>query len=297
MINFIQVAIAGLGQGSIYALMALGLTLILRSTTVLNFAHGALYMVAAFLTLQMVRAGWNYGLAILVAVAAVVLIGIIIDLVAFEPLLEKEHVTQVFATFAMSFIMIGIVQYMSVDQRGLAPIFSKQSIKLGALTVNPQYIVMIGVLIAAAIGLALFFSYTRAGLIIRASTDNMRGARLVGIRVRSVFMTMWGVGALLAAIAGILAAPTSLVTPTMGEMPMITALAAMTLGGFGSIPGSVFGGLAMGLLEMSGNYYVSTRLGGVAGFLAVFLLLIARPGGLQGIRFRRTARVSVGAKG
>lgn len=289
MTNFLQVLIAGLGQGSIYAVLALGLTLILRSTTVLNFSHGALYMASAFIALELIRAGVNYALAVVIAIAAVTLLGAIIDLIAFEPLVHKEHVTQVFATFAVSFIIVGIVQYLTVDQRGMPPILQTESLHFGELTVNPQYLIMIGVLAVAGLILALFFRYTRTGLIIRASTDNMRGAALVGIKVRNVFLIMWMLGAALAAIAGILAAPTTLVSATMGDTPMITALAAMTLGGFGSIPGSVIGGLLMGLLETGGNFYVSTQLGGVAGFVAVFLLLVIRPGGLQ--RIRRTEGV------
>ncbi len=289
MTNFLQVLIAGLGQGSIYAVLALGLTLILRSTTVLNFSHGALYMASAFIALELIRAGVNYALAVLIAIAAVTLLGAVIDLIAFEPLLHKEHVTQVFATVAVSFIIVGIVQYMTVDQRGMPPILEAESLHFGELTINPQYLIMIGVLAVAGLTLALFFRYTRTGLIIRASTDNMRGAALVGIKVRQVFLIMWMLGAALAAIAGILAAPTTLVSATMGDTPMITALAAMTLGGFGSIPGSVIGGLVMGLLETGGNFYISTQLGGVAGFAAVFLLLVIRPGGLQ--RTRRAGEV------
>ena len=281
MTTFIQVLIAGLGQGSVYAIMALGLTLILRSTTVLNFSHGALYMASAFIALQLIRSGINYALAVFIAVAAVALIGAVINYVAFQPLLHKEHVTQVFATVAVSFIIVGIVAYVSVDQRGMPPILPVQSVRVGSVTFNPQYLIMIGVLVVAGIALALFFRYTKAGLIIRASTDNLRGATLVGINVRRVFLIMWSLGAALAAIAGILAAPTTLVSATMGDAPMITALAAMTLGGFGSIPGAVLGGLLMGLLETGGNFYVSTQLGGVAGFIAVFVLLVIRPGGLQ----------------
>lgn len=281
MTTFVQVLIAGLGQGSIYALMALGLTLILRSTTVLNFSHGALYMASAFIALQLIRSGVGYAGAVLIAVAAVALIGAIINFVAFQPLLHKEHVTQVFATFAMSSIIVGIAAYVSVDQRGMPPILPMQSVRVGGVAFNPQYLIMIGVLAVAGTALALFFRYTKAGMIIRASTDNLRGATLVGINVRRVFLVMWCLGATLAGIAGILAAPTTLVSPTMGDTPMITALAAMTLGGFGSIPGSVVGGLLMGLLETGGNFYVSTQLGGVAGFVAVFLLLVVRPRGLQ----------------
>jgi branched-chain amino acid transport system permease protein len=280
--TFIQVLIAGLGQGSVYAIMALGLTLILRSTTVLNFSHGALYMASAFIALELIRAGVSYAFAVVISVAAVALIGAIINFVAFQPLLHKEHVTQVFATFAVSSIIIGIVGYVTVDQRGMPPILPMQSVRVGSITFNPQYLIMIGVLVVAGTALALFFRYTRAGVVIRASTDNLRGATLVGINVRRVFLIMWTLGATLAAIAGILAAPTTLVSATMGETPMIAALAAMTLGGFGSIPGSVVGGLLMGLLETGGNFYVSTQLGGVAGFVAVFLLLVIRPRGLQG---------------
>ncbi|HEY9477861.1 MAG TPA: branched-chain amino acid ABC transporter permease [Microbacteriaceae bacterium] len=284
-LDLVQVLIAGFGQGSIYALMALGLTLIYRSTTTLNFAQGALFMLGAFLTLELIMAGVPYLLAIGLALVILAVLGLTIDKLAFQPLLKKDHVTQVFATVAISFIIVGAVRFVTVDQRGLPALLGgKGYLEIGGAVINTQYLMMIASLIVVGLLLAYFFQRTRIGLIIRACTDNLRGADLVGINVKRVFAIMWGLGAVLAGLAGILAAPTLLVSPDVGNTPLVIGLVAMALGGFGSIPGAVIGGLLMGLLEQVANFYVSTQLGAVAGFLVVLVLLIVRPNGIMGFR-------------
>ncbi|HSF26720.1 MAG TPA: branched-chain amino acid ABC transporter permease [Actinomycetes bacterium] len=286
-LDLIQVLIAGFGQGSIYALLALGLTLIYRSTTTLNFAHGALFMLGAFVALELITAGVNYALAVVLTLVLMAALGLVIDKLAFQPLLKKDHVTQVFATVAVSFIVVGAVRFVTVDQRGMPPILGEGYLNVGDIVINTQYAMMILALILVSLVLTFFFQRTRIGLIIRASTTSIRGADLVGINVKRVFGIMWAVGCMLAGLAGILAAPTLLVGPDVGNTPLIVGLVAMTLGGFGSIPGAVLGGLLMGLLEATANFYVSTQLGAVSGFVVVLVLLVARPEGILGVRGNR----------
>lgn len=281
--DFIQVLVSGLGQGSVYALVALGMTLIYRSTTTLNFAHGSLFMLGPFLTIVLAGRGMPSGLALIVAVVVVGALGVVIDRFAFEPLLDKDHVTQVFATVAVGFILIGAARYMTVDLRPMAPLFADTPYTtIGGAVVGTQYLVMIVTLVLVAALLAVFFLRTRVGLIVRATTQNLRGAELAGINVRRVFQLMWGIGAFLAALAGVLAGPTMLVSADMGERPMIIGLAAMVLGGFGKITGAVVGGLLLGLLETFGAFYVSTALGDVTGLLVILVVLVLRPSGLLG---------------
>jgi branched-chain amino acid transport system permease protein len=286
-LDLIQVLIAGLGQGSIYALLALGLTLIYRSTTTLNFAHGALFMLGAFVALELITVGVNYALAVVLTLVLMAVLGLVIDKLAFQPLLKKDHVTQVFATVAVSFIVVGAVRFVTVDQRGMPPLLGEGYLNVGDIVINTQYVMMIVALVVVSLILAFFFQRTRIGLIIRASTTSIRGADLVGINVKRVFGIMWAVGCLLAGLAGILAAPTLLVGPDVGNTPLIVGLVAMTLGGFGSIPGAVLGGLLMGLLEATANFYVSTQLGAVSGFVVVLVLLVVRPEGILGVRDNR----------
>ena len=245
-LDLIQVLVAGFGQGSIYALLALGLTLIYRSTTTLNFAHGALFMLGAFVALELITAGVNYALAVVLTLVLMAVLGLVIDKLAFQPLLKKDHVTQVFATVAVSFIVVGAVRFVTVDQRGMPPILGEGYLNVGDVVINTQYVMMILALIVVSLVLTFFFQRTRIGLIIRASTTSIRGADLVGINVKRVFGIMWAVGCLLAGLAGILAAPTLLVGPDVGNTPLIVGLVAMTLGGFGSIPGRGARGAAHG---------------------------------------------------
>lgn len=280
--DLIQITISGLSQGAIYGLVALGLTVVYRSTTVLNFAHGEAFMLGAFLTLVCLQAGIPYPAAIALGVAGVFIIGVIIDRIAFEPLLDSEHTTQVFATIAVGFMLKGGVRYFLVDQRGMPPIAGSNHIRLGSALINPQHLVTALTLIVITFLFGFIFYQTRVGRILRACTQSLRGASLVGINIKGVFKVMWGVGPVLGAIAGILAAPTLLVSPDIGGRPLLLGFAAMALGGFGSFPGAIVGGILLGLIEVSAAFYISTTLGDVAGFLVILIVLLVRPRGIFG---------------
>jgi branched-chain amino acid transport system permease protein len=282
MADFIQIAISGLSQGAVYGLMALGLTVIYRSTTVLNFAHGAFFALGAFATLYLLEFEIPYVLAIALAVALVFVLGIAVFRLAFGRLLTEEHFTQVFATVAVSFIATGILRAFSADQRGMPTLFGGGMLRVGEVSINPQHLVSVTTLLLVSGAFAWVFLRTRFGRILRASTQNLRGATLVGINVTGVFATMWGIGSGLAALAGILAAPTLLVSADVGVRPFLLGFAAMSLGGFGSFPGAVVGGLLIGLIEVFAGFYISTTLGNAAGFLVILLVLLVRPQGIFG---------------
>jgi branched-chain amino acid transport system permease protein len=282
MADFIQIAVSGLSQGAVYGLMALGLTVIYRSTTVLNFAHGAFFALGAFLTLFVLELEVPYLLAIAISVAVVFVLGVVVFRLAFDRLLKEEHFTQVFATVAVSFIVTGGLRMLSSDHRGMPTLFGGEMLSIGTLSINPQHIVSITTLVVVSTAFAWVFLKTRFGRILRASTQNLRGASLVGINVTGVFALMWGVGSALAALAGILAAPTLLVSPDVGVRPFLLGFAAMSLGGFGSFPGAVVGGILIGLIEVFAGFYISTTLGNAAGFLVILLVLLVRPQGIFG---------------
>ncbi len=285
MSDLLQVLVSGLAQGGIYAFVALGLTVIYRSTSVLNFMHSENFMVGAFLTL-VATSSWHLPMlvAIAVALSVVFLVGVIINKVAFEPLLKADHLTQVFATVAVLFIIRGVVRFFTVDQRPLAPILGNSVLRVGDAALRPQDLLTTGVLAVATGILALVFLKTHLGRVMRAGTQSLRGCSLIGIDVRRMFAVMWGVGGVLGALAGILAAPTLLVFPDMGARPLLLGFAGMTLGGFGSLPGAIVGGLLVGLIEVGGAFYGSTTLGDVAGFLVILVVLLVRPHGLFGSR-------------
>ncbi len=279
--RFIAILVAGLGVGSVYALVALGLTMIYRSTTVMNFAHGQVFMVGAVVTLVLIDDGVPYLVAIACALALAFAIGVAIEKIALERLLNADHVVLVFATVAVGFIMLGTVRYFSFDQRGMPPLI-EGNVHIGGTVIDPHYLLTLGVLGLISAGFAYVFQRTQIGAVARASTQSLRGAGLVGIDVRRVFAVMWGIGCTVAALGGILAAPTLSVSPDIGERPLILGFAVMALGGFGSFLGAVVGGLILGLVEQMAAFYVSTTLGDAIGFVVILLVLLIRPSGLFG---------------
>lgn len=278
--DLLQVLVSGLSQGAVYALMALGLTFIYRSTTVLNFAHGENFMLGAFATVVLIEDGVPYLLAVAIAVVALLAVGVLLDKIAFEPLLERDHVTQVFATIAVSVVIKGLVRRVAVDERGVPPLLDVEFIRVGSAVLNPQHVLTVLALVIVSVFFWFLFLRTGLGRILRASTQSLRGAMLVGIDVRTVFAAMWGIGAAVGAIAGILAAPTLLFSPDMGARPLLLGFAAMALGGFGSFVGAVVGGVLLGLIQIAAGFYVSTTLGDLSGFLLIFVVLVVRPEGI-----------------
>jgi branched-chain amino acid transport system permease protein len=285
MTELLQITVSGLSQGALYGLMALGLTVVYRASTVLNFMHGQNFMVAALVAYFAITF-WNlpYVVAIILALAAVFVLGLIIDRIAYRPLLNAPHLTQVFATIAISFMLIGSARMFIGDERPMPPILGGAFWDIAGARVNPQHLITAAVLLVTAVLFAWVFRRTHIGLILRASTQSPRGAALVGIDVRRITAMMWGVGGVLGGMAGILAAPFLLVNADMGIRPLILGFAAMTLGGFGTFPGAVIGGLIVGLTEVGAGFYISTRLGDAAGFALILIVLLLRPGGLFGIR-------------
>lgn len=279
--RLLPIIVAGLGVGSVYAMVALGLTMIYRSTTVMNFAHGQVFMLSAVIALLLIERGMPYVLAIVCSVAAAFVLGVLIEKVALERLLNADHVVLVFATVAVGFIILGAVRYFSFDQRGMPPLVGG-SIRVGSAVIDPQYLITLGVLAVISGAFAWVFLRTPMGRVARASTQSLRGAGLVGINVQRVFATMWGVGCAVAGLGGILAAPTISVSPDIGARPLILGFAVMALGGFGSFLGAVVGGLILGVVEKLAAFYVSTTLGDAIGFVVILLVLLIRPSGLFG---------------
>ena len=282
MVSPVLIVVSGLSQGAIYALVALGLTIIYRSTTVVNFAHGAIFMLSALVAAVLIQSGTPYLLAVAAGLAVAVVVGVLIQTVVMNRILTQDHMTLVFATVAISFIIRGAATLYSVEIRGMPAVFGNTQMDIGGAVVSPQYVLTSAALVVVAAGFGYVLVGTKAGSLIRASTQSLRGAALVGIDVRRVFATTWAIGAGLAGLAGVLAAPTLLVGPSMGDRPLILGFAAMALGGFGSLLGAILAGLILGVLEQIANFYISTSLGDMIGFLVIAVVLVVRPSGLFG---------------
>ncbi len=286
-----QLVVSGIGEGSIYALVALGMTILFRVTTVVNFGHGELFMLSAFVIYLLLDAfGMSYVLAALLAVLALFLLGSVVERVLMRPIMQAPHMALAMMTVALSYLLRGVVRMVwGGDVRSLPPMFTLDPIMLGNIVLAAQDVVTIG---ATLVLVAIFFvllQKSRLGKLAQAVTDSPRGAALIGLNVPAFYRTMWGTAAAMAAIAGILVAPVTMLYPDMGAQVLIRAFAAMTLGGFGNLGGAVAGGLLMGVLEQLAGGYVSTAMIDIASYIVIIVVLLCRPAGL----FGRVERVRV----
>lgn len=288
---FAQLVVSGIGQGSIYALVALGMTILFRVTTIVNFAYGDMFMFSAFVIYLLLKVlGLSYLFAALGALLLLFLLGSLVERLLMRPILHAPHMVLAMMTVALSYMLRGVVRMVwGGDIRSLPPMFTFNPIMIGNVVLAAQDIVTIG---ATLLLVAVFFvllQRSRLGKLAQAATDSPRGAALIGLNVPAFYRTMWGVASLMAAIAGILVAPVTMLYPDMGADVLIHAFAAMTLGGFGNLGGAVAGGLLMGVLEQLAGGYVNTGLIDITSYIVIIVVLLLRPAGL----FGRVERVRV----
>ncbi len=281
---FGQLVLSGIGQGAIYALVALGMTVLFRVTTVVNFAHGELFMAAAFIMYALLKGfGVPYPLATAGALVLLFALGNAVERVLMRPIANAPHMALAMMTVALSYLLRGVVRLRwGGDVRSLPPMFSFAPIELGPLVIDAEDAVIIA---SAAVLLILFFAVmqrSRFGKEAQAVTDSVHGAALCGINVPAFQRTMWGVAATVAAIAAVLVAPATMLYPDMGAGVLLRAFAAMTLGGFGNLGGAVLGGLLMGVIEQLAGGYVSTAMIDIASYIVIIAVLLLRPQGLFG---------------
>lgn len=283
---FYHLLVTGLSNGSLYALVGLGLVVIYKATAVVNFAHGEVFMLGGFLAYTFhVLLGLPYFLALVLALLGSLLVGMLTERCAYRPLMRSSIVSMVLASVGFSFILRGTARYFwggKGDFIPFPPVFTYEPIMLGELLLTPQSLVTLaGSLVIMGL-FAAFFRLTKMGKMMQATAENQRAAALVGIRIARVFAIIWGVGAVVGAAAGVLMAPLTLLYPDMGGMLLIRSFAAAVLGGFGSLPGAVVGGFVVGLVENLAAGYIATSLQDIAPFVVIILVLILRPTGLFG---------------
>lgn len=281
---FAQLVISGLSQGAIYGFIALSLTIIFRATTIVNFGQGELFMLAAFgIYFGVVVFELPYPLMIAATVIVLFLVGVGVERVFIRPMAAGPHLSVTMMTIALGYVLRGIVRYFwGRDILPMPSLFNFEPVLIGSVVLTADEM---GIMIIVAVLLVAFFFAlygTRVGRIIQAVFQNERGARLVGINVAAFHRTMWGLGALMAALAGILIAPITLLYPDMGANALLRGFAAMTLGGFGSLSGAVVGGLLLGIMEQLAGAYIASVLIDITGYLVIIAVLLIRPSGLFG---------------
>jgi branched-chain amino acid transport system permease protein len=277
---------AGLASGSLYALVALGLVLIYKAQGVINFCHGELFMVGAFVGLTAYQdLHLPYAAAVLLAVVCGAVIGMAIERFTIRPLLGSSLNSIVMVTVGLSVTLKGLARIpWGADTYSFPPIFGVAPISIGSFLFSSQNLVIIAAAIVLMVFFFIFFGYTSLGKQMRATSQNETGARIVGINVGRTYATIWGFAAATGAGAGILGAPITLLYPEMGSKILIKAFAATVLGGMSSLPGAVVGGVIMGVFENVVGFYVTTSLQDVSAFFVIIAVLLFRPRGIFGTK-------------
>jgi branched-chain amino acid transport system permease protein len=288
---FLYLLTTGITSGALYALVAVGIVIVYKSTRAVNFAHGDLFMIGGFIAYTFhVMWGIPYVLSLLLAVASGFAIGALTDRIAFRPLMEQSLVSVLLATIGLSFILKGIARAAwggRGDYLPFPPLVSPAPIRIGDILVLPQQLVVLGGAIAVMVLFAVFFKFTRVGKMMQATADNSKAAKLVGIRTSQVYMYTFAIGAAVGAAAAVLMAPLTLLYPDIGFILFIKSFAAAVLGGLASIPGAIVGGILVGVIESMAGGYIDTNLQDVSAYIVIMFALVFMPHGLFGTRLRR----------
>jgi len=283
--QFMQYLLTGLTVGAIYALVALGFSIIFNASDVINFAQGEFVMIGGMATVSLAAAGLPYLLAIPLAVAAAALVGLALEKFAVEPARGASVVTLIIITIGAAILLRGLAALVWDKRIHALPAFSGEApIALAGATLAPQSLWVIGVTALAVAALWGFFNRTLAGKAILAVSHNRLAAQLMGISVQRVLLVSFALSAALGALAGILIAPITFTSWDVGVMLGLKGFAAAILGGMGSGPGAVIGGLLLGLLESLGAGYVSSAYKDAIAFIVMLAVLMLMPGGLLGGR-------------
>ena len=282
---FFQQTINGIMVGSVYALVALGLTLEYGILNIPNFAHGVLYTVGAYLTfLVVVSLGFNYWIAILCAMAALAIIGMVVHRLVYRPLVNAPHLNSFIAAIGLIFMFkAAMLLIWGPDFKRYPPI-NDTMVNIFGTIVTTQRILIVLITIILIVILNLFIKKTMAGMTIQALAQDREGALLAGINVERVETLVFAVGSAMAAVAAALISPIFLVYNTMGDFVILKAFVIIILGGMGSIPGAIIGGYIIGLVESLGGAYLSTDYNELIAFAILIGVLAIKPTGLFGAR-------------
>ena len=287
--DFLSYLINGLGLGSVYAIIALGYTMVYGIAKMLNFAHGDVIMIGAYVAFFAIS---DMGLpllpAILLSVAVCTVLGVLIERLAYKPLRSASALSVLITAIGVSYFLQNAAQLLWSSSTKVFPsVIANGGISSGGLTVSWLTLITIGVCILVMICLSLSINRTKTGRAMRACSEDKGASTLMGINVNRMISITFAIGSGLAAIASVLlCAAYPSVYPTLGAMPGIKAFTAAVFGGIGSIPGAFLGGLLLGVIEIFAKAYISTQLSDAIVFAVLILVLLIKPTGLLGKRIR-----------
>jgi len=273
----------GLAVGCIYGLVALGFVLIYKATELVNFAQGDLLMLGAFVAFMAVTWwGLDYWTSFVIAILTVALFGALLDATLLRRVIGQPQFAVVMLTIGLGAIFRTFASVTWGSEIYTLPTPFDGVWKIAGVTISHQYVsIVVGTLILCGV-LYGFFNYTRIGVAMQATSQNQLAAYYMGIPVKLIFSLIWAISAATAAVAGILLAPVTLIDINMGLAVALKAFAAAVLGGFGSIPGALVGGIVIGLIELYAGATLPEGFKDTAAYIVLLLMLAVRPQGLFG---------------
>ena len=287
MISFLSHLVNGISLGSVYAIIALGYSMVYGIAKMLNFAHGDVIMIGGYIAFCATQYwGMSPILSVLAAMLVCTALGVIIERLAYKPLRAASSLAVLITAIGMSYFLQNSAQLIwGANPKSFPSVVSIGSISLfdGQLLISGETMVTVLANIVIMITLTLFTGKTKLGKAMRVVSEDKGAAELMGINVNATISLTFAIGSALAAIAGVLLCSAyPALTPTTGSMPGIKAFTAAVFGGIGSIPGALIGGLLLGVIEILGKAYVSTELGDAFVFAVLIVVLLVKPTGLLG---------------
>ena len=285
--NFLTYFVSGLSLGSVYAIIALGYTMVYGIAKMLNFAHGDVIMIGAYITfIFMSQIGINPLASVLLAAICCTVIGILIERIAYKPLRGADSLAVLITAIGVSYFLQNVALLIfGANPKSFTSVVTIPPLKLfdGKLIITGESIVTILLCIVIMLALTTFINKTKLGQAMLAVSEDRSASTLMGINVNGTIALTFAIGSFLAAFAGVLlcsAYPT--LTPTTGAMPGIKAFVAAVIGGIGSIPGAFIGGLILGVLENLSKAYISAQLSDAIVFSVLIIMLLVKPTGILG---------------
>ena len=288
--QLLQLVISGMAQGCIYGLIALGFVLIYKATETVSFAQDDLMMLGAFAGLAgMTVLGFPFWLSVLSAITAMALLGLLTERLAIRPILGQPAFSIVMLTIGLGYVgrgLITMIPAIGTETHTLPVPYKNLTWNVGQLVLSAEQMVVIVVTAVLCAALFALFKYSRLGIAMQAASQNQLAAYYMGIPVKRLNGLVWGLAAAVAAVAGLLLAPITFVHANMGFIGL-KAFPAAVVGGFGSLPGAIVGGLIIGVVESLSGFYLPEGFKDIAAYIVVLIMLMVKPNGLFGEKLRK----------
>ena len=287
MIGFISYLVNGISLGSVYALIALGYTMVYGIAKMLNFAHGDVIMIGAYVAFTAVSGmGMSPVVGVLLSVVACTVLGVLIERIAYKPLRKASKLAVLITAIGVSYFLQNVALLIyGANTKSFTSVVTIPALKLmdGKLVISGETIVTVVACLIIMAGLMTFMKYSKSGRAMLAVSEDSGAAQLMGVNVNATIALTFAIGSSLAAIAGVLMCSSyPALTPYTGSMPGIKAFVAAVFGGIGSIPGAFIGGILLGVIEILSKAYISSQLADAIVFAVLIVVLLVKPTGLLG---------------